>query len=146
MLVWVDDRSMDRMDIERPEVLSGTPDVRRKKTQSYPIPNSSQFVFPIIVAPESLNSWTTVASKGDLKSRARTVNDAHASTAGKLCLPRSIAEEHVVGIFLVHILSFTATVMSCNGPSEMVPSSSGATYTSAFTLSFLFCTVTRQDA
>ena len=35
----------------------------------------------MIVPPESLNNWTTVASKGDLKSRVHVVNDeAHAST------------------------------------------------------------------
>jgi hypothetical protein len=52
----------------------------------------------------------------------------------------SMAEEHVVGIFLVHMLSLAAIVMPSNGPSETGPVSSGTTYTSAFTLAFFFST------
>jgi len=32
------------------------------------MPNSSQFVFPMIVAPEAVSRCTTVASKGGWKS------------------------------------------------------------------------------
>jgi hypothetical protein len=109
---------------------------------AYPMPNSSQFVFPMIVAPEANNWCTTVASKGDRKSGVHVYDRiiiARSSGASEPYLPRSMAEEHVVGIFLVHMLSLTATVMPFNGPSETGPaSSSGTTCTSAFTLAF-FC-------
>jgi len=62
-------------------------------------------------------------------------------------LPRSIAEEHVVGMFLVHMLSLTATVTPSNGPRETGRSaSSGTTYTSAFTLAFFSSTAWRHEA
>jgi hypothetical protein len=51
--------------------------------------------------------------------------------------PRSIAEEHVVGMFLVHILSLTATVMPLRDPLVALHASSGTTCTSAFMLAFL---------
>jgi hypothetical protein len=35
---------------------------------TYPMPNSSQLVLPMIVAPEAVSRRTTVASKGDWKS------------------------------------------------------------------------------
>ena len=43
----------------------------RKRDDSYPMPNSSQFVFPMIVAPDAFSRRTTVASKGDWKSFGR---------------------------------------------------------------------------
>ena len=57
-----------------------------------------------------------------------------------------MAEEHVVGIFLVHMLSLTAIVIPFNGPSGTGAASSGTTYTSAFTLAFLFSTTWRHEA
>ena len=55
----------------------------------YPIPNSSRFVFPISIAPESNSLSTTVALYDGTK----------------LC---NIFEPHVVVISLVQKLSFTA--------------------------------------
>ncbi len=43
----------------------------RKRDDRYPMPNSSQFVFPMIVAPDAFSRRTTVASKGDWKSFGR---------------------------------------------------------------------------
>jgi hypothetical protein len=80
-----------------------------------------------------------------LTSRALERGEARRGEAF-LDLPRSIAEEHVVGMFLVHMLSLTATVMPFNGPSETAPASSGATQTSAFTPSFFFSTAWRHEA
>lgn len=57
--------------------------------KTYPIPNSSRLVFPLIKAPAALSLWMTVASNG-------------------LSWLRKIAEAQVVGLSLVHILSFTA--------------------------------------
>jgi len=36
------------------------------------MPNSSQFVLPMIFAPEAFSSRTTVASKGDWKSLSKS--------------------------------------------------------------------------
>lgn len=58
---------------------------------------------------------------------------------------RSMAEEHVVGMFLVHMLSLIATVIPFNRPREARAGSSGTTYTSAFTLAFLTLTACRHD-
>lgn len=85
---------------------------------TYPIPNSSQFALPTMGAPACRNSSTTVASKGDVKSR-------------------SITEEHVVGMDLVHMLSLTAVGVSCNGRSPAVLSTASGTKTNAFTPAFL---------
>lgn len=63
---------------------------------THPIPNSSQLAFPTIGAPASRRSLTAVASYGGLKSE-------------------SMAEEHVVGMSAVHMLSLTATKTSCSG-------------------------------
>ena len=41
---------------------------RDRETESHPIPNSSQFVLPNISAPDCCNSFTTVASKGEIYS------------------------------------------------------------------------------
>ena len=49
-------------------------------------------------------------------------------------------------MFLVHMLSLTATVIPFNGPSETGPASSGMTYTSAFTLAFFCSTAWRHEA
>ena len=66
-------------------------------TNTHPMPNSSQLVFPTIIAPLLDSNDTTVASKGEVK-------------------PSSILEAHVVGNDLVHILSFTATDRPARGP------------------------------
>lgn len=131
----------------------------RKRDDSYPMPNSSQFVFPMIVAPDAFSRRTTVASKGDWKSfwsngickeeEKSTRQPQHRGARGRASipesLPRSMAEEHVVGIFLVHMLSLTATVVPLNGPRGTGAASSGATYTSAFTLAFFFKTASRHE-
>ena len=122
------------------------------------MPNSSQFVFPMIVAPDAFSRRTTVASKGDWKSFGRmayakkkqsTWQPQHRGARGRASipesLPRSMAEEHVVGIFSVHMLSLTATVVPLNGPRGTGAASSGATYTSAFTLAFFFSTASRHE-
>jgi hypothetical protein len=61
-------------------------------------------------------------------------------------LLRSMAEEHVVGMFLTHILSLIATVMPFSCPGETGVGSSGTVYTSAFTLAFFFLTTCRHEA
>ena len=61
-------------------------------------------------------------------------------------LLRSMAEEHVVGMFLTHMLSLIATVMPFSCPGETGVGSSGTTYTSAFTLAFFFLTTCRHEA
>ena len=116
----------------------------------YPMPNSSQFVFPIIVAPEAFSRWTTVASKGDWKSSAIKQCKGPVSIRASvrevsIHLPRSIAEEHVVGIFLAHMLSLIATVIPLNCRRETGVGSSGTTYTSAFTLAFFSLTACRHE-
>jgi hypothetical protein len=78
---------------------------------THPIPNSSQFVFPIICAPAFLSASTTVASVGGVNSRKKLQQGQDNSLMMTRRQPRSIADEQVVGIDEVHILSFTATVM-----------------------------------
>jgi len=73
MLEWVDDRPVYRMDVQRPRHLVDEPPcvieaASRGEMVTYPMPNSSQFVLPMIVAPEAFSRCTTVASKGDWKS------------------------------------------------------------------------------
>lgn len=72
MLEWVDDGPVYRMDVQRPRHLVDEPPCVEAASKgvmvTYPMPNSSQFVFPMIVAPEAFSRWTTVASKGDWKS------------------------------------------------------------------------------
>lgn len=70
---------------------------------THPIPNSSQFAFPTIGASASRKSFTTVASYGDL-------NGPRGS--GEM----SIAEEHVVGIDVVDMLSLIAMGTSLSEP------------------------------
>jgi len=55
------------------------------------------------------------------------------------------AEEHVVSIFLAHMLSLIATVIPFNSPRETRVGSSGMTYTSAFTLAFFSLTVRHHE-
>lgn len=57
----------------------------------------------------------------------------------------SMAEEHVVGMLLVHMLSLIATVVPSKGPRETGAGSSGTTYTSAFTLAFFALTACRHE-
>ena len=52
-------RDLDHLVDERPRVK------KRQGEIGYPMPNSSQFVFPMMVAPEAFSRWTTVASNGD---------------------------------------------------------------------------------
>jgi len=88
------------------------------------MPNSSQFVFPMMATPEAFSRGTTgrcvegrlevfsdEAMKGLVSIRAsgREVS-AH--------LLRSMAEEHVVSTFLAHMLSLIATVITFNSPRE----------------------------
>ena len=116
----------------------------------YPMPNSSQFVFPMIVAPEAFSRWTTVASKGDWKSSAtkKCKGSVSIRASGRdmsVFLLRSIEEEQVVGISLVHMLSLIATVIPFNCPCETGVGSSGTTYMSAFTLAFFCLTACRHE-
>ena len=83
---------------------------------TYPIPNSSQFAFPTIRAPEVRSSCTTVASYGGERS-ARRLGPVGRSGNEILSVPLSVRDEHVVGMSEVHMLSFTATVIPDRGPS-----------------------------
>ena len=85
---------------------------------AHPIPNSSQFVFPTIRAPEVRSSCTTVASYGEEKSVRRS--EPVGMCDGVLGAPLSIRDEHVVGMSEVHMLSFTAIVIPERGPSGEV--------------------------
>lgn len=58
---------MDRVDVQGPSI-SRKESASDMTDGSYPIPNSSQFVLPMMLAPEFLIASTTVASKGDEKS------------------------------------------------------------------------------
>lgn len=73
-------------------------------TLSDPIPNSSQFVLPTIVAPPDLRRDTTVASYDEAKSL-------------------SVSEEAVVGISLVQMLSLMDIVQPERGPDALVVAS-----------------------
>ena len=72
MLVRVDDRSVGRVDVQRPEGAFGVNvcalDEKYRGGSAYPMPNSSQFVLPTSVAPEAVSRCTAVASNGDWKS------------------------------------------------------------------------------
>ena len=85
---------------------------------THPIPNSSQFVFPTICAPEVRSSCTTVASYGEEKSARRS--GLVGKSDGIMGAPLSVRDEHVVGMSEVHMLSFTATVIPASGPSGEV--------------------------
>ena len=93
--------------------------VQGSNQTAHPIPNSSQFVFPTICAPEVRSSCTTVASYGDEKSvwRSGLVRRRSEGIVGE---PLSIRDEHVVGMSDVHMLSFTAIVIPDRGPSGRV--------------------------
>jgi len=83
------------------------------------MPNSSQFVFPRIFAPEAFSRWTTVASKGDWKTSAtkkckESVSICASGREMSIHLLRSIVEEQVVGKFFAHMLSLIATVIPFN--------------------------------
>ena len=71
MLVRIDDRSVDRVDVQRPEGAFGVNVCaldEKYRRSAYPMPNSSQLVLPTSVAPEAVSRCTAVASKGDWKS------------------------------------------------------------------------------
>jgi len=82
---------------------------------TYPIPNSSQFVFPTTCAPAVRRSCTTAASYGEEKSGQKL--EPVRKSDKTLDAPLSMRDEHVVGMSEVHMLSFTATAMPDNGPS-----------------------------
>jgi len=116
----------------------------------HPMPNSSQFVFPTIVAPETFSRWTTVASNGDWKSSEikESVWSVSIRASGRevsVHLLRRMADEHVVSMFLAQMLSLIATVIPFNFPRETRGGSSGMTYTSAFTPAFFSLTVRRHE-
>lgn len=74
---------------------------------THPMPNSSQLALPTIGAPASRSNLTAVASYGGLKFA-------------------SMADEHVVGMSAVQILSLTATDTSHSGKSREVWGTLGA--------------------
>ena len=67
----------------------------------------------MISAPASCRSFTTVASNGDVKSVAELL--AQSSITEHDVLLVNIAEEHVVGMNFVRMLSLTATVTPESG-------------------------------
>jgi hypothetical protein len=105
--------------------------------KKYPMPNSSQFVLPRIVAPASCSSFTTVASKGEVYSVTLVKSLPEQSNQTKGILPFNMADEHVVGNELVAMLSFTA-IETLDNRSESSDISEGSreTQTKAFTAAF----------
>ena len=85
----------------------------------HPMPNSLHYVFPMIAAPEAFSGWMAVASKGELKvfndenkAKGRSAF-AHRDSGQEVSihLLQSMAEEHVVGMFLARMLSLLTAVM-----------------------------------
>ena len=66
----------------------------------------------MIFAPPAFKNSTAVASNGDVKSVTELEKDHNTV----FDIRRSIADEHVVGNAVVHMLSFIATVRLLKGP------------------------------